>query len=219
MWEEATAWRKKLWWASQNESFWHTGESEKQNVQREDTINASYTVEQLLINVHCLEVGDVLSMSSAHCHIFSHKNTALPIYIQYTQKHVLMLRNRLTRNWQKSAWSDAHKKANCVMGAEELPTQSQSQTVKKAVNGPRVSSLILTHSLNLFDVLLGLLLRMRGLKIARGIRRCMLWSGFVWAGASLSNRGSVFIYSWSGPVCDEAEVINTWNAKADHWGQ
>lgn len=60
------------------------------------------------------------------------------------------------------------------MGAEELPTQSQSQTVKKAVNGPRVSSLILTHSLNLFDVLLGLLLRTRGLKIARGIRRCML---------------------------------------------
>lgn len=55
-------------------------------------------------------------------------------------------------NWQKSAWSDAHKKANCVMGAEEQPTQSQGQTVMKAVNGPCVSSLILTHTLNLFDV-------------------------------------------------------------------
>lgn len=38
------------------------------------------------------------------------------------------------------------------MGADELPTQSQGQTVMKAVNGPRVSSLILTHTLNLFDV-------------------------------------------------------------------
>lgn len=38
------------------------------------------------------------------------------------------------------------------MGAEELPTQSQGQTVMKAVNGPRVSFLMLTHTLNLFDV-------------------------------------------------------------------
>lgn len=38
------------------------------------------------------------------------------------------------------------------MGADELPTQSQGQTVMKAVNGPCVSSLILTHSLDLFDV-------------------------------------------------------------------
>ncbi len=38
------------------------------------------------------------------------------------------------------------------MGAEELPTQSQGQTVMKAVNGPRVSSPILTHTPNLFDV-------------------------------------------------------------------
>lgn len=39
------------------------------------------------------------------------------------------------------------------MGAEELPTQSQGQTaMMKAVNGPGVSSLILTHTLNLFDV-------------------------------------------------------------------
>lgn len=30
------------------------------------------------------------------------------------------------------------------MGAEELPTQSQDQTVMKAVNGPCVSSLIVT---------------------------------------------------------------------------
>lgn len=26
--------------------------------------------------------------------------------------------------WQESSWSDAHKKANGVMGAEEAPTQS-----------------------------------------------------------------------------------------------
>lgn len=38
------------------------------------------------------------------------------------------------------------------MGAEELPTQSQGQTVKKTVNGPGASSLILTHTLNLSDV-------------------------------------------------------------------
>lgn len=38
------------------------------------------------------------------------------------------------------------------MGADELPTQSQGQTVMKAVNGPCVSSPILTHTLDLFDV-------------------------------------------------------------------
>lgn len=38
------------------------------------------------------------------------------------------------------------------MGADELPTQSQGQTVMKAVNGPCVSFLILTHTLNVFDV-------------------------------------------------------------------
>lgn len=41
-------------------------------------------------------------------------------------------------HWQKSVSRDAHKKADCVMGAEELPTQSQGQTVMKAVNGPRL---------------------------------------------------------------------------------
>lgn len=38
------------------------------------------------------------------------------------------------------------------MGADELPTQSQGQTVMKAFNGPCVPSLIVTHSLDLFDV-------------------------------------------------------------------
>lgn len=37
------------------------------------------------------------------------------------------------------------------MGAEELPTQSQGQTVIKAVNGPCVTSPILTYTLNLSD--------------------------------------------------------------------
>lgn len=38
------------------------------------------------------------------------------------------------------------------MGADEPPAQSQGQTVMKAVNGPCVSSLILTHTLDVFDV-------------------------------------------------------------------
>ena len=38
------------------------------------------------------------------------------------------------------------------MGADALPTQSQGQAVMKAVNGPCVSSLILTHTVNSFDV-------------------------------------------------------------------
>lgn len=70
---------------------------------------------------------------------------------------------------QKSASSDAHKKTNCVMGAEELPTQSQGQTVMKAVNGPHVSSPDPNPHIEFMRcILMGLWLRMRELKIAEG---------------------------------------------------
>ena len=92
-------------------------------------------------------------------HLLTENDIILWIYIQYTQKYFLIIRssfyketNSTALEWQKSAWSDAHKKANCVMGAEDLPTQSQGQTAMKAVNGPRISSLVLTHTLHLFDV-------------------------------------------------------------------
>lgn len=152
------------------------GDCMEQNSDEHDWIILAYrskwitkcrtTIEQLLINVHCLLGGFwrcfnqclVIIQPFIALH-FDHKNSGPSIYIQCTQKHFLIIRssfykqaNTIALNWQKSAWSDAHKKANCVMGADELPTQSQGQTVMKAVNGPRVSSLILTHTLNLFDV-------------------------------------------------------------------
>lgn len=151
--------------------------------------------------------GSLNSAVSSKGYYSLRRSLCLPFSTCCSEKHRpvnLYPTDSIALRWQERDCGEAHKKANCVIGAEEVPTQFQGQTVMKTVNGP----LCLfpdpnPHTVFIWCILLGLGHRTRGLKIAeRAIRPCVHWRGSARAGGSLGSGGSVFIYSWRELVCE-----------------